>query len=149
MRAFAAGRPVRIRNPHAIRPWQFVLEALRGYLSLAERLHADGPMYAEGWNFGPHEEDARPVSWLVERISAVWGEGGHWVVDPGTHPHEAPLLKLDISKARSRLGWSPRLRLEEAIPWIVEWYRAYQDGDDLRRVTTAQIERYEQLLGLR
>jgi len=149
MRAFAAGRPVRIRNPHAIRPWQFVLEALRGYLSLAERLHADGPMYAEGWNFGPHEEDARPVSWLVERISAVWGEGGHWEVDPGTHPHEAPLLKLDISKARSRLGWSPRLRLEEAIPWIVEWYRAYQDGDDLRRVTTAQIERYEQLLGLR
>jgi CDP-glucose 4,6-dehydratase len=149
MRAFVAGRPVRIRHPHAIRPWQFVLEALRGYLSLAERLHADGPAFAEAWNFGPYEEDARPVSWIVERISAMWGEGARWETDEGAHPHEADLLKLDIAKARSRLQWSPRLRLEEAIPWIVEWYQAYREGRDLRTVTMAQIERYENLLGLR
>jgi CDP-glucose 4,6-dehydratase len=149
MRSFAAGNPVRIRNPHAIRPWQFVLEALRGYLSLAESLHADGAAFAEGWNFGPYEEDARPVSWIVERISTMWGEGARWETDGGAHPHEAHLLRLDISKARSRLEWSPRLRLEEAIPWIVEWYRAYREGRDLRAVTMAQIERYENLLGLR
>ena len=147
MRAFATGRPVRIRNPHAIRPWQFVLEALRGYLTLAESLHADGPAFAEGWNFGPCEEDARPVSWIVERISTMWGEGARWEIDEGSHPHEAHLLKLDISKARSRLAWSPCLRLKEAIPWIVEWYRAHREGQDLRVVTLDQIERYESLQG--
>ncbi len=148
VRAFAAGRPVRIRNPHAIRPWQFVLEALRGYLSLAERLFEDGPSFAEGWNFGPLEEDARPVSWIVERISALWGDGARWEADRGEHPHEAQLLRLDVSKASSRLGWSPRLRLEDAIPWIVEWYRAHRDGGDVRAVTLAQIARYESSVGL-
>ncbi len=149
MRAFAEGRPVRIRNPHAVRPWQFVLEALRGYLSLAESLDADGAAFAEGWNFGPFEEDARPVSWIVERLSTTWGEGARWEADGGAHPHEAELLMLDISKARARLRWSPCLRLEEAIPWIVDWYRAYREGKDVRAVTMAQIERYERLVGLR
>lgn len=145
MRAFLAGRSVQIRNPHAIRPWQFVLEPLCGYLSLAEHLHTGGSQFAGGWNFGPHDEDARPVSWIVENVSALWGEGAGWEIDGGAHPHEASVLKLDISKARSGLGWSPRMPLDRALAWVVEWYRAYREGGDLRAVTRAQIERYEGL----
>ena len=145
MRAFVGGRPVRIRNPHAVRPWQFVLEPLHGYLILAEHLWNHGFEFAEGWNFGPHEEDAQPVSWIVQNISTLWGNGARWEMDEGMHPHEAQLLKLDISKARSRLGWSPKIRLTRTIEWVVEWYKAYQDKKDLRELTHAQIARYENL----
>jgi CDP-glucose 4,6-dehydratase len=145
MRAFVSERPVRIRNPHAVRPWQFVLEPLRGYLLLAEHLWNHGLKYAEGWNFGPYEEDAQPVSWIVQNISTLWGNGARWEMDQGIHLHEDHILKLDISKARSRLGWSPKIRLDRAVEWVVEWYRAYQEGKDLRAITKAQIERYENL----
>lgn len=145
MRAFVSGQTVHIRNPHAVRPWQFVLEPLSGYLVLAEHLWNHGLEFAEGWNFGPHEEDTQPVSWIVQNISTLWGNGACWELDRGGHPHEAKILKLDISKARTKLGWSPKMRLTQAVEWVVEWYKAYQEKKDLREITQAQIARYENL----
>ena len=143
--AFEEGRAARIRNPHAIRPWQHVLEPLRGYLTLAERLHEKGPEFAEAWNFGPNEEDAKPVGWIVEQMAALWGSDAHWSVDSGEHPHEAHYLKLDISKARSRLQWHPALRLQAALQLIVDWSQQRRGGADMRMVTLSQILNYQQL----
>ena len=143
--AFAEGRPARIRNPSAIRPWQHVLEPLRGYLTLAERLYAQGPAFAEAWNFGPQDEDAKPVQWIVEHMAALWGAGAQWQTDGLAHPHEAHSLKLDISKARSRLHWHPALRLPDALQRIVDWSRRHRDGADMRAVTLDQIAHYQQL----
>jgi CDP-glucose 4,6-dehydratase len=145
IRAFAAGRPCAIRNPGAIRPWQFVLEPLRGYLVLAERLARDGARFASGWNFGPAAADARPVSWIADCLAGAWGGGAAWAQDPGAHPPEAAVLTLDASRAGEQLGWKPALSLEDALDWIVEWYRAWAAGDDLGRVTRAQIDRYAEL----
>jgi len=143
IRAFSASEPVWLRNPGATRPWQFVLEPLSGYLSLAERLFIDGPARASGWNFGPVDDDAKPVRWLVEHLASRWGEGARWQTDQGVHPHEAHFLKLDSSKARADLAWQPRLRLAEALDWVVEWYREFLNGGNVRAITEAQIERYQ------
>lgn len=145
MRAFLAGSPCEIRNPCATRPWQFVLEPLRGYLMLAERLSEDATKFASGWNFGPADSDARPVSWIAEKLARSWGNNASWRRDETTHPHEAHFLKLDASKAKALLNWHPVLPLHQALEWIVEWYRGYQAGTDLRRLTCSQIERYEAL----
>ena len=145
LRAVLAGDNVHIRSPHAVRPWQHVLEPLSGYLRLAEHLLQEGQTYAEGWNFGPEDADARPVGWIVERMAELFGPEMRWSQAPGPHPHEASLLKLDSSKAKHRLDWRPRLRLDDALQWVVEWTRAYQRGDDLRRCCEEQIERYEGL----
>jgi CDP-glucose 4,6-dehydratase len=142
MRAIMADRPVVIRNPQAIRPWQHVLEPLSGYLCLAEQLWMHGPEFAQGWNFGPNDEDARPVSWVVDRLTNLWGGNARWELDSTQHPHEATYLKLDCSKARNLLGWSPRLPLSTALEWTVEWYRAYQRDEDMRRLTETQIADY-------
>lgn len=147
--AFEAGRPALIRNPHAVRPWQHVLEPLSAYLTLAERLYEYGPAFGEGWNFGPRDDDARPVEWIAERLTQQWGHGASWTTDGGQHPHEAHYLKLDISKARSRLGWSPVLRLEAALDMIVDWSRQRQAGVDARTVTLEQITTYQNLLNAR
>ncbi len=146
MRAFLAGRSCLIRNPRAIRPWQFVLEPVRGYLMLAERLAQDAPNFASAWNFGPADADAKPVSWIADRLVRLWGSEASWSQDEGVHPHEAHFLKLDASKAKVELNWHPVLPLGQALDWVAEWYRAYQTGADLRRLTKAQIERYEALL---
>ncbi len=143
LRAFSKREPVRLRSPGAVRPWQFVLEPLSGYLSVAERLFQDGPAFASGWNFGPADEDARPVQWIVEALAAQWGAGASWQMDANPHPHEAHFLKLDSSKARKELSWAPRLRLAEALEWVVEWHRAYASGADVRTQTETQIARYE------
>ena len=142
--AFEQGRPATIRNPNAIRPWQHVLEPLRGYLTLAERLVAHGPDFAEGWNFGPNDEDAKPVGWIVEQMAGLWGNNAQWQTDSGEHPHEAHFLKLDISKARSRLNWHPVLRLPEALKLIVDWSKQRHAGADMRAHTLAQIHHYQQ-----
>ena len=143
--AFEAGKQVPIRNPHATRPWQHVLEPLRGYLTLAEHLYTDGPAFAEGWNFGPHSDDAKPVEWIVRQLAQRWGQGASWQVDAGEHPHEANYLKLDISKAGQRLHWQPALRLDGALDLIVDWARARQAGADMHVVTLAQIAAYQAL----
>jgi CDP-glucose 4,6-dehydratase len=143
--AFEAGKQVPIRNPHATRPWQHVLEPLRGYLMLAERLYTDGPACAEGWNFGPHSDDAKPVEWIVKELAQRWSQGASWQVDAGEHPHEASYLKLDISKAAQRLHWHPVLRLDGALGLIVDWARARQGGADMRAFTQQQIAHYQTL----
>jgi CDP-glucose 4,6-dehydratase len=142
IRALLNREKILVRNPHAIRPWQYVLEPLSGYLALAERLYAEGPRFAEGWNFGPNDEDARPVEWIVRRLCDQWENGAAYVVDCGEHPHEASYLKLDCSKARGLLDWHPRWNLEKTIDSIVEWTLAYKDGRDLRQVCLNQIEEF-------
>ncbi len=143
--AFEQNKLVDIRNPHAIRPWQHVMEPLRGYLTLAEQLYVQGSSFAEGWNFGPNDEDAKPVGWIVEQMAALWGNEAQWQIDTGTHPHEAHYLKLDISKARSRLDWHPALRLNDALKLIIDWSKQRQAGVNLRQLTLAQINNYQNL----
>jgi CDP-glucose 4,6-dehydratase len=145
MRAFLAGQPVKVRNPKAIRPWQHVLDPLHGYLILIEHLWENRREYAGPWNFGPDERDAKPVSWVVEQLRDLWGENTAWVQDAGAHPHEAGMLKLDSAKARSRLGWSPRLNAETSLRWTVEWYKGYQKKSDVRQLTEQQIESFQSL----
>jgi len=142
MRAFAQGKALEIRNPGAIRPWQHVLEPLSGYLLLAERLYTDGGRWAEGWNFGPLDEDARSVEFVVENVARRWGNGARWIAPHGTHPHEAGLLKLDCTKARTELGWSPKWRLGRALDAVVDWYRAYLRDADMQSFSLQQIEDY-------
>lgn len=142
MHALLHGKTVTIRNPDATRPWQHVLEPLSGYLLLAQRLWEDGPTYAEGWNFGPNDEDAKPVGWIADFLTRQWGENATWQNTSGTHaqPHEAHYLKLDCSKARSKLDWRPRWRLEDALSRVVDWYRGYQRQADMRQICIAQID---------
>jgi CDP-glucose 4,6-dehydratase len=146
IRAFQGRRPCRIRNPAAIRPWQFVMEPLHGYLLLCEKLAAEGSRFASGWNFGPAQADAKPVSWIADTLATSWGDGASWVYDGGKHPGEAQMLRLDISKATADLDWAPVLPLPRALEWIVEWYSAFAAGDDIRSITNLQIERYQDLL---
>ena len=145
VRSIERGEPVRIRNPHAVRPWQHVLEPLSGYLLLAERLYRDGPAFAEGWNFGPRDEDAREVLWIVKRLCAGGGDGAGYTIDEGPHPHEAAFLKLDISKAGHRLGWRPVWNLETALSKIVAFVK--ETGGEpaaCRAVCLRQIAEYMQ-----
>lgn len=142
MRAMTAGSPLIIRNPAAIRPWQHVLEPLSGYLTLAERLWHDGPAFAEGFNFGPTEEGAKPVGWIAARLTEFWGEGASWVQDGSPQPHEAKYLKLDCSKARAQLHWQPRWTLDNALAKVVVWYQGHRNGMDMRAVTLMQIKKY-------
>jgi CDP-glucose 4,6-dehydratase len=143
MRSMLVGEELLVRSPQAIRPWQYVLEPLCGYIGLAEQLVANGPAVCEAWNFGPYDHDARPVAWVVEQLTRGWGESASWRIDSAAHPHEAHYLKLDISKARGRLHWSPRWSLSQALEKVIDWYRAQRDGQDMRRVCLAQIEAYE------
>lgn len=140
--AFAQGKPVAIRSPQAIRPWQHVLEPLRGYLMLAERLVDAGSAYAEAWNFGPADEDARSVGWIVQHLASLWGEGASVEIAEGNHPHEAGYLKLDISKVRARLDWAPKWPLGVALAKIVDWHREYLASGDMRAKCAQQIREY-------
>ena len=141
MRAATRGAELHVRNPGAIRPWQHVLNPLSGYLQLAESLWQSDE-FADGWNFGPEERDARPVHWIIERLSELWGEEIPWTHDGGSHPYEMLYLRLDSSKARVRLGWTPRWDLEQALASIVSWYKAFQAGEDLRELSLHQIQEF-------
>jgi CDP-glucose 4,6-dehydratase len=143
LKALEQQQPVQIRNPYAIRPWQHVLEPLSGYLVLAESLFEHGQQDAEGWNFGPRDEDAQPVQWIVERLCQAWGEGATWEIQPGDHPHEANFLKLDISKARQRLQWAPRWSLQTALNQITHWHQAWLAGQDMHDICLQQIKNYQ------
>ena len=142
LNAFEQNQPVIIRNPHAIRPWQHVLEPLSGYLMLAEHLYTQGQAYSEGWNFGPKDEDAKPVQWIVEHMVNSWGKGASWEQDSGVHPHEANYLKLDISKAKARLGWQPRWPLANALELITTWHHSYLTKLDMKKMCLTQIQQY-------
>lgn len=146
VRAMLAGRRPIIRNPSSVRPWQHVMEALSGYLQIGERLLEGHVEFAGGWNFGPSEEDAKPVEWIVEKILALWGAEG-WERPDGPQPHEATLLKLDCSKARSALGWRPRLSLEASLERVVSWHKGVADGEDARSLSLEQLNGYADLGG--
>jgi CDP-glucose 4,6-dehydratase len=145
IRAMVEHKPVKIRNPDAIRPWQHVLEPLGGYLHLAERLFEHGPQFSGAWNFGPRDDDAMPVSRIVDAATRLWGEGAKWETDGGQHPHEAVYLKLDCSKAHSLLGWQPRLRVDKALEWTIEWYKAWRQRKDMRDISLKQISTYAEM----
>ncbi|MDF2635473.1 MAG: CDP-glucose 4,6-dehydratase [Pelosinus sp.] len=140
--ALLKNEKIRIRNPHSIRPWQHVLEPLSGYLLLAQRLYEDGKDFAEGWNFGPNDSDAKPVAWVVRKMCEEWGSYASYEVDKGNHPHEAHYLKLDCSKAKAKLFWQPSWDLEQALGKIVEWVHAYQQKADMRAICLQQIQEY-------
>jgi CDP-glucose 4,6-dehydratase len=142
VRAAQAGERVRVRNPHAVRPWQHVLNPLSGYLRLAEELWR-GDAVARAWNFGPREADARTVSWLVERLGGLWGGEPKWELDEDANPAEASHLALDSSAAERDLAWRPGWDLEEALRKVVEWYLAKRRNQDMRAVTMSQIEEFE------
>jgi CDP-glucose 4,6-dehydratase len=142
LRAIQNNQSVNIRNPHATRPWQHVLEPLGGYLTLAEKLHTQGTAYAGAFNFGPTEEDSKPVQWIVEQLTQQWGDGAAWHLDRGTHPHEAHYLKLDCSKARASLDWKPRWQLDQALQAIMVWNKAHHRNQDMRALCLQQINDY-------
>jgi CDP-glucose 4,6-dehydratase len=146
VRSVAAGEPVRVRSPQAVRPWQHVVNPLSGYLLLAEELCRRGPEVAEAWNFGPGEEDCRPVSWLVDRVTRRWGDGASWRAEPHPGFHETSLLMLDCAKARNQLGWRPPVELAAAVDWLVDWYRLYAGAGDVRTLTLEQIDKTQRRL---
>ena len=145
VRGFVEGKPALIRRPNAIRPWQHVLEPLHGYILLAEKLLTNSTRYATAFNFGPSDDDAQPVGWIVEKMVKFWGDDAQWVLDPEPGVHEAGYLKLDASRARAELAWQPRLRLETALEWLVQWYKAQAAGEDMQKFTLGQIAAYEKL----
>jgi len=144
LRAIDSGEPLKIRSPMSTRPWQHVLEPPSGYLTLAENLINKGAEYAEAWNFGPNDEDARPVSWIVERLAEM-NPGFKWEFETTPQPHEAYYLKLDSSKAGSKLGWQARWRLQTALKMTMDWHLSWRQGDDVRAITLKQISDYQSL----
>jgi len=145
IRGFLASESVLIRRPNAVRPWQHVLEPLAGYIMLAERLRTGEAGCATAWNFGPFDDDAWPVERIAATMAKRWGSGASWIADTAPSVHEAGTLKLDASKARAELGWLPQLRLGTALDWTIDWYRAWNEGSDMRAFTLNQIKQYESL----
>ncbi len=143
LRSLENDKLVRIRYPSAIRPWQHVLEPLCGYILLAERLCQQGSSYSDSWNFGPSDDDARPVQWIVEKLCQKWSGESTWILDVGNHPHESETLRLDTAKARYQLGWKPRWTLDQSLDMIVAWHKSFHHGDDMQALCKAQISEYE------
>ena len=144
VRAVLAGQSTVIRNPSAIRPWQHVLESLSGYLELAERLHAGDTRFQSGWNFGPRDDDAVPVSQVLDIFCSALGPRARWHVEPDPQAlHEAKFLHLDITKARTELGWQPRWSLRQGLEATAHWYSSYMSGADMRDVSLRQIAEFE------
>jgi len=143
--ALSAGKPVVLRNPGAIRPWQHVLDCLSGYLTLAEALYENPARYGDEWNFGPADADMQPVAHVVEVLARPWKMSPAWVQDRGTHPHEEMDLRLNSQKAARELRWAGRLSLDEGLGWTAEWFRDHGAGQHARALCEAQIERYMKL----
>ena len=142
IRSISNGEKLKIRSPYGIRPWQHVLEPLNGYLTLASKLFTEGVNYAQGWNFGPDDNDAQNVEWITKSICDLWGEGASYEIDSNPQPHEANYLKLDCSKAKAELGWFPKWNIYQTLNSIVKWNKAYQRGENMRDITVNQINEY-------
>ena len=145
IRAFGSRHPVKLRYPRATRPWQHVLDPLLGYLLLAETLCASASDHAAAWNFGPARDHVTSVADVVDALAKKWGDQAAWEPDPADQPHEAHFLSIDASKARTVLGWKPRLDLMQTLDWTVDWYRAWRDGTDMRKFSESQLNRYSSL----
>ena len=145
LRAFEKQQPVIIRNPLSTRPWQHVLEPLSGYLVLAQHLWQEGQIFAEGWNFGPKDDDCRPVQWILDNMVHFWGKGAYYEIDKSQQPHEANFLKLDCSKAATRLKWHPQWRLEYTLEKITTWHRAWLDRKNMKNHCLEEIKDYMQV----
>jgi CDP-glucose 4,6-dehydratase len=141
LRSFEKNEPIVIRNPKATRPWQHVLEPLSGYLILAQKLYEDQKEYAEGWNFGPNEQDVKPVDWILDKMILKWPNSS-WELDQNSNPHEAGFLKLDIAKAESKLGWQPVWELSHTLEKIISWHKAWLNKEDMQAICFAEIEKY-------
>ena len=141
LRAFEERAAVVIRNPLSTRPWQHVLEPLSGYLVLAQKLYEEPYKYAEGWNFGPHDDDAKPVEWILNHMVKQW-PGASWELDQNSHPHEAGYLKLDVSKAKSRLQWQPVWHLDSTLEKIITWQQAWINNDNMQLLCLHEIKEY-------
>ena len=140
--SFKEGDTALIRRPDAIRPWQFVLDPLCGYLMLAERLWCGDAGFAGAWNFGPHADNERRVRELVALAGKTWGDNAAWSIDVALSPHEAHYLKLDVSKARNQLHWQAQLNLQQTVAWTMNWYKVWANGGDVRRMAMVQIEEF-------
>lgn len=145
MRGIISDCPIKIRKPDAIRPWQFVLDPLNGYLLLAEKLWKEGSMYIGSWNFGPNEENIKQVSWIFEKLTQLWGSKIHYDLKNENYGHETTILKLDCTKANTKLGWSPKLGIEQALRWTIDWYRQYVQHNSIREFTEKQIDNFNLL----
>jgi CDP-glucose 4,6-dehydratase len=143
LKAFEKNEPVIVRNPMSTRPWQHVLEPLSGYLVLAQHLFEDGSNVAEGWNFGPKDEDCKPVSWILDRMVTKWGNGASWELDKNNNPHEAGYLKLDCSKAAMRLNWYPKWNLEHTLERIINWHQHYIAQKNIQEQCLLEIAKYQ------
>ena len=142
LRAFEKSEPVVIRNPLSTRPWQHVLEPLSGYLVLAQELFLHGDNFAEGWNFGPKDEDCKPVSWILDQMVSHWGNNASWILDKKNNPHEAVFLKLDCSKAANRLKWNSKWNLQLTLKAIVDWHQLYRNAGDMKKQCLKEINTY-------
>ena len=142
LRALDEGLPLIIRSPQATRPWQHVLEPLSGYLALAQKLYEEGSSFADAWNFGPEETDAKPVQWIVEKLCSQILHAS-WQYDASPQPHEANMLKLDSSKAKALLAWRPRWNLHTALQMTLAWHLAWKEDSDMADISIEQIQKYE------
>jgi CDP-glucose 4,6-dehydratase len=144
LKAFEKKEAVIVRNPLATRPWQHVLEPLAGYLILAQHLYQDGSDYADGWNFGPKDDDCKSVSWILDKMVSKWGNGASWELDKNNNPHEAGYLKLDCSKAAMQLNWRPKWNLEYTLESIIIWHQHYMSGKNIQEQCLFEIAKYQQ-----
>jgi CDP-glucose 4,6-dehydratase len=141
LRSFENGDPVLIRNPKAIRPWQHVLEPLSGYLVLAQKMYSDTINYSESWNFGPIEKDSKSVEWILNKMTSKW-PNSRWELDKKSNPHEEDFLKLDITKAKSKLNWSPTWELNTTLDKIITWHKSWINKEDMQLLCLLEIEKY-------
>ena len=145
MRGILNNEIIKIRNPNAIRPWQHVLDPLNGYLILAEKMWSAGNEFSEAWNFGPTEDGEKSVKWITEKITEQWSSNIKWDIDNDINPHEENSLRLNCMKANSRLSWRSKLKLEQGLDWVLEWYKQYKENNDMKKITEQQIEEFQKL----
>ena len=143
MRAFSDKQILQVRNPDAIRPWQHVLEPISGYMTLCEKMWYEPSKFSKGWNFGPEDESVCTVKEVTDKVSALWGNHAVWTKSNGDHPHEATLLKLDITEAKKKLAWIPKWDLDTALEKTVSWYKSYYNGEDIHKMSLEQINKYQ------
>ena len=137
---------IKIRNPNSIRPWQHVLDPLYGYLMLTQKLWFSNSEFSEGWNFGPLKNNEKSVKWIVEKFTEKWPDNIKWDIENSTNLHETNFLRLNCDKSNSKLGWIPKLNLEQGIDWIIEWYKEYEQNHNMRVITEQQIDKFQELM---